>query len=69
MSLTMTSAMVVEMSVTTNNNTPPRDYITLGFKSFTLSFWIEFLTFHTSCVKRPNILLELQTIPSLPVQC
>lgn len=67
MSLTMTSAMVVEMSVTTTNNT--RDYVTFGFKSFIVSFWIELLTFHTSCVKRPNILLELQTIPSLPVQC
>lgn len=69
MSLTMTSAKVVEMSVTTTNNTAPRDYITIGFKSFTVSFWIELLTFHTSCVKHPNILLELQTILSLPVQC
>lgn len=69
MSLTMTSAMIVEMSVTTTNNTPPRDYITIGFKSFTVSIWIELLTFHTSCVKHPNILLELQTILSLPVQC
>lgn len=32
MSLTMTSAKVVEMSVTTTNNTPPRDYVTFGFK-------------------------------------